>query len=475
MMKDDIHGLKPFWNKLMVDASAKYGKCSHSSDVLMYMRREFIHLVDSIALDGMTDQTCYSQVQKKVSEAYSSERENARKDEKVYVIEMKDGNNELEKGDELEKSDAEESEQMVEDNVLEKAHAEKSEQMVEHHDSEKADDEELEQKVDAHSSEVSTPPETMTRLIRDKIRKDMETEKTREENRINNFKKELEKMEKEENPEDNEDIRNEMARMRREIEKEREDDKHRKSRHTTNWFVQKLDQFQEYKMLGCKECIVSFDPQAMVAVPKKIEALKYVSFETTAHMEWNFNQCEAALFHDLVLEDKFSLTCWPFELAQFAATSIAHAFHAKHVICGAVDSSFENQTEFQMPLEIKGPDIVLVIGCHSKHYALLEVVARKRKVIIRESTQFEKTSTALDFWMECILILLKRHFKNELEEDCSNVLPYGSKVTKAAKKNKKKIWWVQCTVGYIQEGEDECGAVAFNQLAWRLKELTGSP
>ena len=46
---------------------------------------------------------------------------------------------------------------------------------------------------------------------------------------------------------------------------------------------------------------------------------------------------------------------------------------------------------------------------------------------------------------------------------------------KVAKKKKKKIWWVQCTVGYIQEGEDECGAVAFNQLAWRLKELTGSP
>ena len=65
VMKDGIHSLKPFWDKLMVDASAKYGKCSHSSDVLMYMRREFIDLVDCIALDGMTDTTLYSASKKK--------------------------------------------------------------------------------------------------------------------------------------------------------------------------------------------------------------------------------------------------------------------------------------------------------------------------------------------------------------------------------------------------------------------------
>jgi hypothetical protein len=37
VMKHGIYSLKPFWDKLMLDASAKYGKCSHSSDVLMYM------------------------------------------------------------------------------------------------------------------------------------------------------------------------------------------------------------------------------------------------------------------------------------------------------------------------------------------------------------------------------------------------------------------------------------------------------
>jgi len=33
---------------------------------------------------------------------------------------------------------------------------------------------------------------------------------------------------------------------------------------------------------------------------------------------------------------------------------------------------------------------------------------------------------------------------------------------------------VQYNVGYLQEGEDECGAVAFNQVAWRLNALTES-
>ena len=50
--------------------------------------------------------------------------------------------------------------------------------------------------------------------------------------------------------------------MKKEIEKEPEDDKHRKSRHITNWFVKKVDRFQEFKMLGCKDCIVSFDPDS---------------------------------------------------------------------------------------------------------------------------------------------------------------------------------------------------------------------
>jgi hypothetical protein len=185
--------------------------------------------------------------------------------------------------------------------------------------------EEFGNKSDAHSSEVSTSPDFMALRILDQIRKDMETEMEREKDRIEKRKKRLEEMLKEENPEDNEERRKEIKRMKEEIEKEPEDDKHRKSRHITNWFVQKVDRFQEFKMLGCKECIVSFDPEAIIAVPKKIDALKYVSFETTAHMTCNFNQCEALLFEHLVMQDKFSLTCWPFELASGFALSPAQA------------------------------------------------------------------------------------------------------------------------------------------------------
>jgi hypothetical protein len=90
VMKHGMYSLKPFWDKLMVDASAKYGKCSHSSDVLIYMRREFIDLVDNIAMDGFTDGPLYWKVKQKVSEADSFEMATARKDEEVHLIEMKD-------------------------------------------------------------------------------------------------------------------------------------------------------------------------------------------------------------------------------------------------------------------------------------------------------------------------------------------------------------------------------------------------
>ena len=37
VMKHCMHSLKPFWHKLMTDANSKYGNCSNSLDVLMYM------------------------------------------------------------------------------------------------------------------------------------------------------------------------------------------------------------------------------------------------------------------------------------------------------------------------------------------------------------------------------------------------------------------------------------------------------
>jgi hypothetical protein len=456
-MKDGIHSLKPFWEKLMLDASSKYGKCSNSSNVLMYMQREFIEVVDSIALDGLTDGSLYRQVKNKVTEVDSSEMVTARKDEKIDLFEDGDYFLEASTGEEKrELVDAKASHNISADDFLE-----------------------------AHSCEVATAEEKDAMRILEEITKDVEKAKENKKIRIEVMRKDLKKKEqmiKEGTPPDNvdrrEEIQKEIEMMKAVTEKEPEDNKHMKSRHIANWFVEKLDKVKEYKMLGCNDCNVSFDCSAVVLIPKKTEALKYVAYETTAHMESVFNTCEALLFDQLLPKDKYSLTCWPFELAQFAATSIAHAFHAKHVICGAVDSTFEDQSEFKMPLEIKGVEevnsdmIVLIIGCHEKHYALLEVDPRKRKVIIQESTKFEKTSNAVEFWMECIVIILKRHFDDKLEEDGSNVLPYGSKAKKGAKNKKKKIWWVKYTVSYYQEGEDKCGAVAFNQLAWRLKELT---
>jgi len=256
-------------------------------------------------------------------------------------------------------------------------------------------------------------------------------------------------------------------------EQEEEDDEHRKSRHILNWFLRKVDDLQQVRMLGCEHCNVSVDRKTVIMVPETKEALRYVAHETRAHMASLFNKCESLLFDELIPEHKDSLSCWPFEVVLFAAISIAHAFHAPHVFCGAVDTAMSDQTEVRLQLDNRA--IVLVIGCHQNHYALLEADPKQRKVIIWESTKYKTTSEALEFWWECIIIILLRHWPDELEDDFSNVISFGTKIKKNARKdNQKKTWRVTLNVGYHQETEDECGAVALNQLAWRLNALTES-
>jgi hypothetical protein len=204
------------------------------------------------------------------------------------------------------------------------------------------------------------------------------------------------------------------------------------------------------------------------AIPKNTKVLKYVSFAMTGHMASMLDDQDTALYDELVPKHKESLICWPFELVQFAVVSLAHAFHSKQVMCGAVDTTV-SCPELTMPLDVKEEKHVLVIGCHEEHYALLEVDTKKRRVIIWESTKYMKATEAVQYWMECILLILRRHFPHELERDYSNVLPFREK---QKMDGNKKAWRVQLKIEYVQLQNDERGAVAINQLAWRLKEIT---
>jgi hypothetical protein len=248
----------------MTGADSKYGDCSNSLDILMHMQRKFIGIIDRIACDGrMTNKKLYLEVKEKlqVEKVQNGEISDLIEDSDISVV----------------SGEADDEKKLLDTNVLwEVATAEES--AIESH---------------AHSFEVATAQEdnASAMFILDHIIQNMEKEKEYEKVRMAAKRKEME-----------------QKNMVME-EKEQEDDEHRKSRHIVTWFVGKVDVLQEFKMLGCDDCNVSFDCKAVVLVPKNTEALKYVVHETTGHMASLFNKCESLLFDQLVQKDKESLSC----------------------------------------------------------------------------------------------------------------------------------------------------------------------
>jgi hypothetical protein len=268
---------------------------------------------------------------------------------------------------------------------------------------------------------------------------------------------------------------------------EKESDTNRESQDILNWFIRKLDEFQESKMLVCNECFVSLDRTSACTIPTSTEALKYVEYETTSHMASIFDEEHTALYDKMVAEDKIKLCCWPFQLVQFAVTHIVHAFHAKHVMCGTLDTELNSEAE-EMSLSMtegnmevssdkvrRHADVVLVICRHEEDYALLEIETKKRKVTICGSLTFDNGSKeAMEFWMQCIVLILRRYWPNELESDASNILLSKERRMRSSTNKGKDAWRVTYNVVYAQLHDEDSGAVAINQLAWRLKQITRS-
>jgi hypothetical protein len=240
-----------------------------------------------------------------------------------------------------------------------------------------------------------------------------------------------------------------------------------------NSFLSKLDDSEEAKMLFCKDCLVSFDRTKAFVIPTSTKALQYVQHETTGHMASLLTESETLLYDEMVAEDKIKLCCWPLKLVKFAMMHIVHAFHAKHVMCGIVDTELGSEKE--MPLTT-GVEIVLVIGQHKEHYALFEIESQKRKVKIWGCETFEefadKRQEVLKFWMQCIVLILRRHWSCELEDDASNILLYNQKRTEGKGNKRKKAWRVLHKIVYEEPSIEDSGAIILNQLAWRLNELT---
>jgi 23S rRNA maturation-related 3'-5' exoribonuclease YhaM len=136
----------------------------------MYMQREFIKVVDSIVMDGMSNKKLYLEVKEKVE------------DEEIGGL-IEDMDKSVLSGE------AEDVTELVDGNGCNKMSAAKSLELV--------TAEETETKSDAQSSEVLTAKQDDPAGIMEEIVKDMKTEKEREKNWIEKMKTKLEEMLKE--------------------------------------------------------------------------------------------------------------------------------------------------------------------------------------------------------------------------------------------------------------------------------------
>jgi hypothetical protein len=69
LLKEKHFGLKPFWDRVMSDAgNTRHGKFADSTSLLMYMRREFIEIIDEIASDSITNYELFVEVKQHIEE-----------------------------------------------------------------------------------------------------------------------------------------------------------------------------------------------------------------------------------------------------------------------------------------------------------------------------------------------------------------------------------------------------------------------
>jgi hypothetical protein len=209
-------------------------------------------------------------------------------------------------------------------------------------------------------------------------------------------------------------IESEMEKEKKESEKKGEelkrDNRHRKSYHILNWFFGHVNDLQESKMLACKKCNELFDRTRVFTIPKDITALKYVEHENLSFFESALmasNSRDYAMYDSMVVEDKVSLCCWPLKLIEFAVMHIAHAFHAKHVTCGVVDTRVVSESLMSFTIDTVITTVFIIV-CHQEHCALLEIEPRVRKVIIWGNQKIKGgCNAAVQFWRKCILSILQ--------------------------------------------------------------------
>jgi hypothetical protein len=91
LLNDKIYSLKPFWDRVMMDArQRRYGTLSQSEHLLEHMRQEYMEIVDEIAMDFMTDDKLFREVQqvlKQIPEAARREEETSDSDSEGTIQE----------------------------------------------------------------------------------------------------------------------------------------------------------------------------------------------------------------------------------------------------------------------------------------------------------------------------------------------------------------------------------------------------
>jgi hypothetical protein len=262
-----------------------------------------------------------------------------------------------------------------------------------------------------------------------------------------------------------------------------------------NQFLDELEQQQTPHVRCCDECNLLLedgkhtqnelvDKRNIFQIPS-IEAITNYIGETPMSLRNDpiFKEHFGEYIKDLEDADLVLECHWPDNIVQVCmVVLLCHAFHCPTVQCcfisdwqlgkGEEDdkrAKADEEVVFELAANI---NTVLAIGFKNLHYSVIKLDRLERKVMVWDFAETTSHKIAKD-WRQHVLAAIKMHFPGEVAHDGHNVFYPSKRNQDLLKDEKMPLWTVQGVVTkYLQTDEYSCGALAINEFAKILRELS---
>ena len=238
-----------------------------------------------------------------------------------------------------------------------------------------------------------------------------------------------------------------------------------------NEILKRPEGFETACFINCAECNTSIDRKTTIMVPNEgSEALTYLghtpkSIREHALLKEHFGE----RLRDLTNGDWESICYWPSNWIEVIVVLLCHVFHCPGVQCFIVENLDENFKVITLRQDV---ETLLGLVHKAKHYGVIEVALKTRKVVIYDAARKESYSI-VKHWRQHVIYALKKHLPSEVLPMGENVV-YANASTMPVVPDKTPLWKLEGHVGgYYQNDNFTCGPNGVNRFASRLKSLSG--